>query len=87
MPFRDVVNLYDVKNNPDRGKPVEISIFWTRDGMVSVIYVNDYPSAVVDFKEKSCFCRTGLPLVQPGMDWSLNGHEWNEAKFEKIASK
>jgi hypothetical protein len=46
--------------------------------------INNYPHAVINFKEKYCFCRIGFPPNDKKSMWSKDGHNWNEEIFMKI---
>ncbi len=84
MLLRDILLIYEIKNNPYAGKPADISIRWLKDGLGAIVYLNNHPHAVVNFKEKYGFCKSGLPPLQAGMDWSPEGHKWDDKKYEQL---
>lgn len=84
MPLRDMLIIYEIKNNPDTGKPVDLSFCWLNNGLSVVVYLNNQPQAVINFKDKYGFCKSGLPPLQAGMDWSPEGHKWNDIKYEQL---
>lgn len=84
MPLRDMLIIYEINNNPDAGKSADLSICWLKDGLRAVIYLNNHPQAVVNFKDKYGFCKSGLPPLQAGMNWSREGHKWDDKKYEQM---
>ena len=86
MPIQDAFHIYNVKDIKDGESAMEITIAWTQDGNRSVLYINDYPHAVVDFKNKTGYCRTGFPPMDGTWDWSKNGHDWDEEDYQDMLS-
>jgi len=83
MPIVDALQIFNVQNVTDRNIPSKIQIAWSKDSTVSVLFINDYPHAVFNFKNKSGYCRTNFPPSGKG-DWSKKGHEWNQEDYDKL---
>lgn len=87
MPIQEALHIYNVKNVADKEKASEILIAWSQDGYKSILFINNYPHAVIDFKEKRGYCRTGFPPRDKRSEWSISGHDWDEEDYKKIISK
>jgi hypothetical protein len=85
--IQDAVHIYNVKDIVDKNIPSEIIITWSEDGLKSILYINNYPHAIIDFENKKCYCRTGFPPKDKKSKWSSNGHEWNEEIYKEIIGK
>ena len=83
-PIQDAVHIYNVKDVTDKNLPSEIGFLWSEDGIICIFLINDYPHAVINFKEKYCFCRTGFPPKDKKSIWSKDGHNWNEEIYNKL---
>lgn len=86
VPIQDAVHIYDVDSAARKKIPSgsEFIIAWTKDGLKAVLFINNYPHAVIDFENKSAFCRTGIPQTSPGSYWSAGGHRWKEGRYNQI---
>jgi hypothetical protein len=82
--IQDALHIYNVKGVADKNLPSEISFLWTEDGYICIFLINNYAHAVVNYKEKYCFCRNGFPPKDKKSVWSKNGHEWDEEIFNKL---
>ncbi len=76
----DAMQIYNVKDITDKHIPSKIEIFWSEDGLKSVLLINDFPHAVFDFFDKRGYCRTNFPT--PNKNWTNFGHEWTEEALE-----
>ncbi|QQO07617.1 DUF2251 domain-containing protein [Breznakiella homolactica] len=84
MPIQDALHIYNVKDVLDRNIPSEVIITWSKDGLKSILFINNYPHAVIDFENKKAYCRTGFPPHDIDSIWSSNGHSWDEENYESI---
>ncbi|MCL2220298.1 MAG: DUF2251 domain-containing protein [Chitinispirillia bacterium] len=82
----DARHIYDVKAVTDRNIPSEIVIAWSKDGNSAILFINNYPHAVMDFDNKHGFCRSGFPPRPHNSPWSVKGHEWDEKRYNEIVS-
>lgn len=57
----DAVNTYDVARVTDKNIPSEVRIFWNEEFDRVALVINGYCHAIIDFKNKMGFCRTGFP--------------------------
>ncbi len=64
----DALHIYNVVNVIDKDKPSKIQIFWTIDGLVASLLINNYCHAIFDFKNKAGYCRNGFP--DSNKDWT-----------------
>ncbi len=69
MEVLDALHIYNVEDVVDRCTQSEIKIFWSGNGLVSFLVINDYCHAVFDFESKAGYCRNGLPDNKSG--WIL----------------
>ena len=69
----DALHIYNVSNVVDKDKPCQIQIFWTDDGKIASLLINNYCHAIFDFDKQTGYCRTGFP--------TSNG-EWGKTKKE-----
>jgi hypothetical protein len=83
-PIQDALHIYNVEDVADGNLPSEINFLWSEDGYICIFLINNYPHAVINFKEKYCFCRSGFPPNDKKSMWSKDGHNWNEEIFMKI---
>jgi hypothetical protein len=83
MPIVDALQIFIVKNISDKHIPSKIQIAWSKDSSISVLFINDYPHAVFNFKNKLGYCRSNFPPPGKG-DWSKDGHEWNQENYDKL---
>ena len=87
MDIKDALHVYNVKDVMDRKKPSEIAVAWSANGTKSILFINDYPHAVVDFEKKRAYCKTGFPPSDGRNGWSPNGHAWDQDDYDKITSR
>jgi len=83
-PIQEALHIYNVENVVDKDIPSELIIAWSKNGNKSILFINNYPHATLDFDNKSGQCRTGFPPRNKSSVWSINGHEWNEEIFNEI---
>lgn len=57
----DALHIYNVDNVVDKEKPCSLKIYWSSDGHIAALLINDYCHAVFDFAAKAGYCRTGFP--------------------------
>ncbi len=57
----DALHIYNAESVTDKNIPSEVTIAWSEDGLASILLINDYPHALINFKSKKGFCRTGFP--------------------------
>ena len=76
QPIADARHIYNVAQVVDRSTPSTVQIAWSTDGRKTVLLINKYPHAIIDFEERRSYCRTGFPPVDP--DWSASGAEWDD---------
>lgn len=76
QPILDAMLIYNVKDVVDKDTPSEIKIIWSKDGLKSVILINNYPQAIFDFDNKRGYCRSNFP--PPDSNWSKFSHEWTD---------
>jgi len=74
----DAVHIYDVKNITDSEKPCRFHILWSADGLKTVLMINSYPHAIINFERGTACCRTGFP---PASVPSLT-HDWDEEEMK-----
>jgi len=65
----DALHIYNVEDVTDKAKPCKIQIFWTNDGLVASLLINDYCHAIFDFSKRAGYCRNGFP--ECNTDWAL----------------
>lgn len=82
--IQDALHIYNVENVADKNLPSEISFLWSEDGYICIFLINDYAHAVINYREKYCFCRTGFPPEDKNSIWSKEGHNWNEEIYNKL---
>ena len=75
-PMLDAMHIYNVDNVLDRDTPSVVEFQWSGDGLKLAFLINGHVHAVFDFAAERGYCRTGFP---PNVDWSKEGHDWNEA--------
>jgi hypothetical protein len=83
-PIKDALHIYNVEDVVDKHIPSEIEFLWSEDGNICMLLINKYPHAVINYKEKYGFCRTGFPPKDEKSAWSKNGHDWDEEIFNKL---
>jgi hypothetical protein len=65
----DALHIYNVEDVIDKEKPCNIKIFWTNDGSIASLLINDYCHAIFDFNSRAGYCRNGFP--ECNSDWAL----------------
>ena len=63
----DALHIYNVADVIDRNKPSKIQIFWTDNGDIVSLLINNYCHAIFDFKNKAGYCRNAFP--ESNRDW------------------
>ncbi len=63
----DALHIYNVADVIDRNKPAKIQIFWTENGEIVSLLINNYCHAIFDFKSKAGYCRNAFP--ESNLDW------------------
>lgn len=74
QPIVDAIHVYNNENITDGAKPSLFQIIWSRDGLKTALFINDYPHAVFDFESKRGYCRTNVCFPTPG----FTNHEWTD---------
>ena len=59
----DALHIYDVENITGKSKPGTIKIYWSDDGLIASLLINNYCHAIFDFKNKAGYCRNGFPAA------------------------
>jgi hypothetical protein len=72
----DAVQIYIVKNIIDKNIPSKVEIVWSKDGLKSALFINEYPHAVFDFEQKRGYCRRNFPPSDK--EWTRFEHEWTD---------
>ncbi len=67
----DAVHIYNVANVVDKHKPSKFQIWWTDDGLIAALLINNYCHAIFDFGKEEGFCRTAFPW--PNGKWAHHG--------------
>jgi hypothetical protein len=62
----DALHAYNVADVIDKDKPCIIQIFWTDDGAIASLLINNYCHAIFDFKRKAGYCRNSFPENNSG---------------------
>ena len=75
------LHVYNVRSIPERERPRQLSILWSRDGLKSALLLDGSPRAVFDFAAKHGYCHSDVPPSREG--W--NGREWSDAAMELLA--
>jgi hypothetical protein len=83
----DVVHIYNVMDVSDKHIPSLVEIFWTSDGLKSILLINNYPDAVFDFKNKRGYCRAGFPPPTGSWNSAENTHEWDDAVLNLLVQE
>jgi hypothetical protein len=65
----DALHIYNVEDVVDKEKPCKIQIFWTDNGLIASLLINDYCHAIFDFNKRAGYCRNGFP--ECNSDWAL----------------
>ncbi len=81
-PIVDAMLIYNAAQITDRHKPCLLEVVWSGDSLVSVLFINRHPHAVVDFGARRACCRTGFP--PPRDDWTSSDHMWDDKLLEKL---
>lgn len=63
----DALHIYNVDNVVDKEKLCSLKIYWSSDGHIAALLINDYCHAVFDFAARAGYCRTGFPATNS--DW------------------
>jgi hypothetical protein len=77
----DALLIYNVEKVTDKNIPSEVAIGWSEDGLASLLLTNEYPHAIINFKNKNGYCRTGFPPPSNQLNWSNEGHGWKEGEL------
>lgn len=80
QPIVDARHIYDVEDVTDRSIPSVIQIAWSLDGLKTVLIINKYPHAVIDFVGRRAYCRTSFP--PPDSTWSAHDVAWDDQALE-----
>jgi hypothetical protein len=80
QPIVDARHIYNVEQVADRSVPSTVQIAWSPDGLKTVLFVNKYPHAVIDFDARRSYCRTGFP--PPSEKWSAHDAAWDDKAAE-----
>jgi hypothetical protein len=65
----DALHVYNVADVVDKHKPCSIQIWWTDDGTIASLLINNYCHAIFDFGNKAGLCRNAFPNCLS--DWAL----------------
>jgi len=79
----DAVHIYNVVNVIDKLQPSKFQIWWTDDGQIAALLINNYCHAIFDFVKEEGFCRTAFP--PPNGKWARDG-ERNELTDDLVES-
>jgi hypothetical protein len=79
----DAVQIYAVHSVVDKNMESVAEIVWSADGMKAALFINGYPHAIVNFAERSSYCRTGFPT--PPSDWGRG--RWSEDLLEWFSAQ
>jgi len=79
-PIVDALHIYNTAQITDKHLPSSVKIYWSSDRLKTVLMINDYPHAVIDFASKRAYCRTNFP--PPPKGWTNHGHEWDDRAME-----
>lgn len=79
----DAVQIYNVHSVVDKDKQSLAEIVWSTDGMKTVLFINGYPHAIINFEERISYCRTGFQA--PNADWDRG--RWSEDLLEWFSCK
>ncbi|MBO0723393.1 MAG: DUF2251 domain-containing protein [Blastocatellia bacterium] len=74
----DARHIYNVEQVTDRSIPSIVEIVWSTDGLKTMLLINKYPHAVIDFDARRAYCRSGFP--SPGEGWSAA--VWDDGVME-----
>jgi len=65
----DALHIYNVADVVDKENPCKIQIFWTNDGLIASLLINDYCHAIFDFNNRAGYSRNAFP--ECNSDWAL----------------
>ncbi|MFY8096247.1 MAG: DUF2251 domain-containing protein [Flavobacterium sp.] len=57
----DALHIYNVKDVVNTNDECLVKILWTEDKTKAILSINNYYHALLDFKNKQGYCRTGFP--------------------------
>ncbi|HVX28074.1 MAG TPA: DUF2251 domain-containing protein [Parafilimonas sp.] len=83
----DALHIYNVADVSDKDKPSKIQIFWTDDGLIASLLINDYCHAIFDFDNRAGFCRNSFPKNKSGWAKVENRHLTDELIKELFAAR
>jgi hypothetical protein len=76
----DAVHIYNVGNVVDKNITSKIEIVWSKNGLVAMLLINDYPHAVFDFSAQRGYSRTNFP--PSNKKWTEYEHEWTDEALQ-----
>ena len=62
----DALHIYNVVDVTDKEKPSNIKIYWSDNGQIAALLINNYCHAIFDFYNKAGYCRNGFPKNNTG---------------------
>ena len=62
----DALHIYNVADVIDKDKPSNIKIYWSDDGQIASLLINNYCHAIFDFNNRVGYCRNGFPKNNSG---------------------
>jgi hypothetical protein len=76
----DAVHIYNVANVADKGRPSNLEIIWSEDGLKCALLINEFAHAAFDFAARRGYCRTNFPNFpgQTNEGWSQSDHTWSD---------
>lgn len=74
----DALHIYNVANVVDKDKPSKIQIFWTDNGEIASLLINNYCHAIFDFYNKAGYCRNAFPE---------SNREWAQVNNRKLTDE
>jgi len=68
----DAMQIYNVSSLAGGDRESVAEIIWTPDGLKAALLINDFAHAIVNFADRSSYCRTGFPSAP---------HDWNRGAW------
>jgi hypothetical protein len=84
----DSMLIYNRASLPDPDTERIASVQWSRDGQQCVLYLDGSAQALIDFANRTSFCRSNFPnfLDESGDTWRKSSHAWDDAAIQHFES-
>ncbi|MFW2177083.1 MULTISPECIES: DUF2251 domain-containing protein [unclassified Moraxella] len=84
QPIVDALHIYNVSDVTDKDIPSKAQLCWHENGLIGLLFINDYPHVIYDFEKKIGYSWKNFPEPAIGSEWK---HETLTNEFVENLAK